>query len=243
MKKRNKLYGAILGDLAGQPYEYIHKGNFSEFNIHDSESHITDDTLMTLATAAYVLGKFDSFEDAYKTIGLKYREDYFGNNFNRWLDSEKGTINTSYGNGCLMRVSPLMYLDNSLPLILDSVRPSHNHEMSYESVFKLFQAYKYGVHKANLNSPYEIVPFKKFVVNSKDTVDFCLNLCSQTYGTKRSITKAVLCGGDTDTNASIVGELSNKIWNDLTKEDTEYVESKLDAYLLDILLRFNKVFN
>jgi ADP-ribosylglycohydrolase len=33
-----KLYGAILGDLAGQPYEFNYKGDYSEFDIHDKKS-------------------------------------------------------------------------------------------------------------------------------------------------------------------------------------------------------------
>lgn len=55
MSYKYKLYGAILGDLAGQPYEFNYKGNFNEFNIHDKKSNFTDDTIMTLATAKAIL--------------------------------------------------------------------------------------------------------------------------------------------------------------------------------------------
>lgn len=242
--KSNKLYGAILGDLTGQPYEFKYKGDFSEFNIHDERSVITDDTILTLATAAYMLGKYESFEDAYRRIGQRYINlDCFGKGFQEWLSTPYGTVNNSWGNGCLMRVGPLMYIEDSLPLILESVRCSHNHEISYESIFKLFKSYKYGVFKTIIvQSSKEITPFKKFEVRADKTIDFCLNVCSVTYGTKKSIERAVKCGGDTDTNASIIGEYQNFVLQDLTKEDCDYVESKLDPFLLDILYAFNKKF-
>jgi ADP-ribosylglycohydrolase len=242
--KKNKLYGAILGDLAGQPYEYKYKGDFSEFNIHDERSNITDDTILTLATASFMLGKYESFEDAYRSMAQRYSHlDCFGEGFKKWLNTKYGTTNDSFGNGCLMRVSPLMYFQNDLLLVLDSVKPSHNNEISYDSVIKLFNAYKYGLNKDLCFNSHKILPFSKFEVRADITIDFCLNLAYQSYGTTDAIEKAVKCGGDTDTNASIVGELMNFKFNDLTREDTDYVESKLDNFLFNILHSFNKKFN
>ena len=60
----------------------------SIIGIHDKRSTITDDTIMTLATAAYLLGKFSSFKQAYQTIGLKYFDDYFGTFFKDWLQGK-----------------------------------------------------------------------------------------------------------------------------------------------------------
>lgn len=133
-----KLYGAILGDLAGQPYEYKYEGDFSEFNIHDEKSVVTDDTILTLATAAYMLGRYESFEDAYRQLGQRYINlDFFGKGFQQWLSTPYGTVNNSWGNGCLMRISPLMY-KNSRREIMSKTRPdivmscmnSHNHPES-----------------------------------------------------------------------------------------------------------------
>ena len=82
----------------------------------------------------------------------------------------------------------------------------------------------------------------KFCINAMDT----LQIVSAVYNlqrrpnTQRLIERIINLGGDTDTNASIIGELSNHINNDLTKNDTEYVRSKLDTYQLEILDKFNK---
>lgn len=237
----NKLYGAILGDLAGQPFEFPAKGGpRTGVQIHNPDSHFTDDTIMTLATASYLLGDYPSFEMAYKTFGLRYQGDYYGKMFGTWIMTPPGVLLDSFGNGCLMRISPIMYMEqeNRLPLILDSVLTSHRHEVSIRSVIKLDDEYY------NEWFPYigTVEPFKRFTSRADDTINFCIKLTGSVSGTVNTIIKAIECGGDTDTNASICGELSNYRLNDLTKEDIDYVDSKLDNYLLDILKRFNEKF-
>mgnify|MGYP000966828532 CR=1 FL=1 len=242
------LYGAILGDLAGQPYEYKYKGNFSEFNIHDKRSTITDDTIMTLATAAYLLGKFSSFKQAYQTIGLKYFDDYFGTFFKDWLQG-KYKVGTSYGNGCLMRVSPCIYLSKECALeqAVQSTLCSHQHPKSIIAVMNLMMLYKEAglrrvASKYKAGSHIEYAR-NKFMIQADDTLELINHLYWISNSTHETIEHTVKLGGDTDTNASIIGELMNYTFNDLTKEDVEYVESKLDSYLLDILITFNKKFN
>jgi ADP-ribosylglycohydrolase len=95
-----KLYGAILGDLAGQPYEYPSMKHFpeqDEINIHNPDSKITDDTLMTLAVAKSLL-EGTRVEYELKDMGKRYPGKHYGKGFNEWINSEIGTVNDSYGN-------------------------------------------------------------------------------------------------------------------------------------------------
>lgn len=249
-KVRYKLYGAILGDLAGQPYEFpIMKGPYTNVNIHNQESHITDDSLMTLASANFLLGKHDTIEEAYKDMGNRYQGDYYGKGFKKWLSSEKGIISDSYGNGCLMRLSPFMYIkdkEQSKKLAIESCICSHLHPISIISVMDLIHEYsnsglrriatKYGPHNS-------VKKFEKFEVIADKTVEFIKNAYWLKNTTQEAIIAAIECGGDTDTNASILGELMNYTFNDIRGEDVEYVDSKLDEYQLNILKQFNKKFN
>lgn len=243
-KYKYKLYGAILGDLAGQPYEFpVMQGPYTNINIHNPDSKFTDDTIMTLASAAHLVDKkmFPSPEVAYRSFGNVYSGDFYGKSFKEWLKAPSGTINTSYGNGCLMRISPFMYMEEGLPIIMESVMCSHKCQISLESAVRLYNKYKNGLFDYN-KLPIYITPFSKFEIRADKTVEFCLNLVSQTHGTKNCIIKAISCGGDTDTNASICGELSNYYKKDITEEDARYVESKLDSFLLGILKEFNEKF-
>jgi ADP-ribosylglycohydrolase len=240
MRYSYKLYGAILGDLSGQPHEFPAKGGPREnIVLHNPDGKCTDDTLMTLASANYLLGNHKTIEEAFKDMGQKYPGDHYGKGFKAWLLTPLGTIGDSYGNGCLMRISPFMYMeeDKRIPLIMDSILCSHRHYLCIESVMKLYLFYKNGI-----NHPEPIIPFKKFEVIADKTVDFCLNLSSWRLGTQQTIVKAIEQGGDTDTNASICGEISNYFERDIKQEDVEYVESKLDPYLLNILKQFNEKF-
>jgi ADP-ribosylglycohydrolase len=237
-KHRFRLYGAILGDLCGQPHEFPSNEGFGgPIIIHNPLSKITDDTIMTIATAYALLG-LDSFEKAYKEFGLKYDGDHYGKNFKEWIRSPMGTVGNSWGNGCVMRISPLFYLSEGrfrTRWINESVACSHDTEESYEAVRLLEEMYT----NEPTNEIVELKKFDKFVVRALPTVKFVNDVFVSSKSTHDAILKAVSCGGDTDTNASIVGELSNFWREDITDDDVEYVNSKLDPHLLKVLRRFN----
>lgn len=249
----NKLYGAILGDLAGQPYEFPamqHFPNVKDINLHNPHSVITDDTLLTLATARSIIEGMP-IEDAYKEMYEKYPGDHYGKGFRDWAVTEKGTIGTSYGNGCLMRVSPYFYLavDSKVrdEKIMKSCLTSHADPVSVLAVQKLIQSYdraqgirlRYDDIRGLESFP---LPFEKFAVRADDTIDFVKKMYECHTSTHRALKSSISLGGDTDTNASILGELMNYTYDDLDDADIQYVESKLDPYLLGILRRFNEIF-
>ena len=98
-------------------------------------------------------------------------------------------------------------------------------------------------YKDKYNKKYgDIKAFKKFKVRADDTLKFCINLADQCDNIHEGIRIAIECGGDTDTNASIVGELLNYRYGGLTQEDIDYVESKLNSMQLNVLRMFNQMF-
>lgn len=230
----NKLYGAILGDLAGQPYEYHFEGSI-DFNLHNPKSHITDDTIMTLASADAVLHNIP-FAEAYRAWYLMYSDEKYGygDNFKAWCEGHPEAHTNSYGNGCIMRLAPVIYSNGSTP---QSVICTHNHNDSIKASYLLYFMYTFK------NVTFMGAPIlDKFCINAMDT----LTIVSAIYNsqkrpnTQRLIEQIVKIGGDTDTNASIIGELSNHINDDITKDDIEYVRSKLTNHQLAILDKFNK---
>lgn len=247
------LYGAIFGDLCGQPYEFKYKGDFSEFDFHDPKSKITDDTYMTLAVASKLLGRFSTYEEAFKDMGNRYPGDNYGKGFSEWLSTPMGTIGNSYGNGSIMRASPIMYLNRlnkfyrfSENIIINELfeqcQPSHDHIHSYDGLLRLRKLYlRSNTSLQNVIFRYgKYAPFKKFEVNTIKTISFIEKASVRFTSTKEAIKDVVSKRGDTDTNASIIGELMNYRYRDLSQEDIEYIESKLDDYLLGILKDFNE---
>ena len=128
------MYGAILGDIIGSPYER-HNKKSKDFPLFSKYSRFTDDTVMTLAVAAGLMSVFndpdnqiefgDDINDgnkaiveesiirSMKTLGLRYPNAGYGGRFRDWL--ENGTEPyKSWGNGSAMRVSPVAWICSSI---------------------------------------------------------------------------------------------------------------------------------
>ena len=56
------MYGAILGDMIGAPYEYDRGSKTKEFPMFTEKSHFTDDSVMTLALAEALLDSMGGTE-------------------------------------------------------------------------------------------------------------------------------------------------------------------------------------
>ena len=48
------MYGAILGDMVGAPYEFDRGNKSKDFEMWNRRVHFTDDTVMTIAVKAIV---------------------------------------------------------------------------------------------------------------------------------------------------------------------------------------------
>lgn len=85
------LQGTALGDAAGQPFEGISSteipGWFIEgkMGLYKPGSHITDDTILSAATAFAMKNKLP-FGNAYASYAAKYPAAY-GKNFYQWMQS------------------------------------------------------------------------------------------------------------------------------------------------------------
>lgn len=128
------ILGAIIGDIVGSTREWrnIKTENF-EMLPHGSE--FTDDTVMTLAVARWLLvdpsHSPSSLVECMQTLGRRYPYAGYGGGFRRWLVSSNPAPYNSYGNGSGMRVSPVgLYassLDEALQLAYTSAAVTHNH--------------------------------------------------------------------------------------------------------------------
>ena len=133
-----------------------------------------------------------------------------------------------------MRLSTIMYLPEwkQLPHIGASCFTSHNHPDSLIACLKLHELYKKSDSFDGLGIMPE--PFSKFEVRALPTVEFIEKIINCATSTRDAIMKAISCGGDTDTNASIVGALANYKLQDLIQEDIDYVENRLNKKQLEI---------
>ena len=142
------MYGAILGDIIGSPYEFDRGNKSKEFPLFSRYSEFTDDTVMTISVADAFLeclagkGKCrisDLDEDELKAKLVEKMQDYgrrypyagYGGNFAYWLEDENPQPYNSFGNGSAMRVSSVAWLFDDIISVVNAARISaevtHNH--------------------------------------------------------------------------------------------------------------------
>lgn len=144
------MKGAIFGDILGSPFEFSETkyDDCGLIELYDDEAHITDDTVLTIAVADWLL--HDIRECYYDDEKLKKQlaqrfvkwtrwssswEMAYGLHYIEWFEQAEthqvfNPIN-SYGNGSAMRVSPIGWffdtLEETLRFAKLSADVTHNH--------------------------------------------------------------------------------------------------------------------
>ena len=249
------MWGAIIGDLAGSIYEYDQiksiKGIVPKEIIQDN-SFFSDDTILTIAILDSIIKK-GNYEHFLREYGKKYTnykpnfkpyfETSFSPGFIKWVNKEKE--GNSIGNGAMMRISPIGYMFDSEREVIENTKlatiPSHN---SYEAIecskiIALIIYYARNGYDKNkiiekLDVKLEYKPFKKFNVTCNQTINNCLYALFTSNSFEESIKKVISYGGDTDTNACIVGSMAEALYG-IDSELIEKAKKKIPKEFIDVL--------
>ena len=124
------IIGAVIGDIAGSSRE-ARPVSSKRFNLFTKESSVTDDTVLSVAVAEWMLDRKGA--DVAKSL-IKWATEYphagYGSSFKRFLANGSHMTPGSTHNGAVMRVSPVGFLASSLEECLDLAResalPSHD---------------------------------------------------------------------------------------------------------------------
>jgi ADP-ribosyl-[dinitrogen reductase] hydrolase len=249
------MLGAIIGDLAGSIYEFEQFNKVKKItikNIIEKDSFYSDDTILTIAIADAIINKKD-YGEMLKRYAIKYEnaiprdipyfKTMFSPSFTSWA---KGNgQGTSIGNGAMMRISPVGFLFNNESEIIENVylatSPSHNTKESIDCATKvaliIFYARR-GLSKkdiiSKLNLEIKAPNITKFNYSCIDTIDVCLYSLFNSNSFEESIKKAISFGGDTDTNACIVGGMAEAMFG-ISNELKQKALSKLPDEFKKIL--------
>lgn len=128
------MLGAIIGDIVGSTREW-HNIKTEDFELVSKWSRFTDDTVMTLAVAEWLMSdpehRPETLVACMQRLGRKYPNAGYGGMFMEWLASDNPQPYNSFGNGSAMRVSPVGLYANSLEEALELARitasVTHNH--------------------------------------------------------------------------------------------------------------------
>lgn len=138
------MYGAILGDIIGSPYEFDFRNiKTKDFPLFSGGSVFTDDSVMTIAVVDGILNSLDennhfdddvlreNIIDSLKLWGERFPNAGYGTRFYAWLFSDNKEPYNSYGNGSAMRVSSAGWLFDDIETTRRAAKISaevtHNH--------------------------------------------------------------------------------------------------------------------
>ena len=257
------MYGAILGDIVGSPYEFDCKNyKAKDFPLFSCRSDFTDDTVMTLAVAQALLstrGQSDSAIHAalvreMQRLGRAYPDRGYGARFGSWLCEEDPQPYRSYGNGSAMRVSPAAWLAKDMTETLHLARltaeVTHDHPEGIKGAQATaaaillartghgkeeIRAYAERAFGYDLSrSCDEIRLTYRHVESCQETVPQAITAFLESTGFEDALRTAVSLGGDSDTLAAITGSIAEAFYG-VPEELRQECRKRLPTELTDIL--------
>ena len=261
------MYGAILGDIIGSPYEFDQGSKTKDFPLFSSLSTYTDDTVMTVAVADAFLDIPQDADDgeirwqlvqSMQCFGQTFPHAGYGGMFRRWLRSRHPEPYGSYGNGSAMRVSSAAWLFDDLSAVRRMARLSadvtHNHPEGIkgaEATACAIYLARTGSTKAQIkayieeNFHYdlsrtcdEIRPAYRHVESCQETVPEAITAFLEGGSFEDVIRTAVSLGGDCDTLTCIAGSMAEGFYG-VPEELKQECRERLPQELLDVLQRFD----
>ena len=234
------MYGAILGDIIGCPYEFDQGDKTKGFPLFTEESEFTDDSVMTIAVAEALMdtkGKTDdeirkALVASMRKWGRKDLGAGYGGQFIQWLLSDNPQPYGSCGNGSAMRVSSAGWLYDSLEETRKAARltaeVTHNHPEGIkgaESVAAVIWLARNGWSKEDIRKfvtktfSYdlsrtcdEIRPGYHHVETCQETVPEAITAFLEGQDFEDVIRTAVSLGGDCDTLTCIAGSMAEAFY-------------------------------
>ena len=257
----NAIKGAICGDIIGSTFE-VNSIKSKEFELFEFGSTFTDDTVMTIAVANWLIKDKNSKEvliNELKYFGNKYPNSGYGGMFRRWLKDSNSKPYGSWANGSAMRVSACAYMGKSLKevnkLAYTSAIVTHNHPEGIKGAQSVADATYLALKgesknniKKHVEKNYEydlsntldkIRPDYLFDVSCAGSVPESIICFLEAEDYEDAIRNAISLGGDADTQASICGSIAGAYWgvpDEIWDESMEY----LDYEFIEVLDNFEK---
>lgn len=231
------MYGAVLGDIIGSPYEFDTGKKTKDFPLFSIHSRYTDDSVMTLAVADALLGVQSSTDEerirsrlicSMQKYGRAYPKAGYGYGFSRWLMRDNPQPYNSWGNGSAMRVSSTAWLYDDLDTVRHMARlsaaVSHNHPEGIKgaeaTASAIFLA-RAGSSKAGIKACIEesfgydlsrtcdqIRPGYRYAASCQETVPEAITAFLEGNSFEDVIRTTVSLGGDCDTLTAIAGSIA-----------------------------------
>ena len=249
------MYGAILGDIIGSPYEFDRGNKTKDFPFFDKGANFTDDTVMTIAVAEALMQAIadgviddeaatkDLIIDSMHKWGHRYPDAGYGGRFYYWLRDYS-------------RVAAAGWLFDDLDTTRKVARwtseITHNHpegvkgaEATASAIFMARTGSSKEEIKCYIISEFgydlsrtcdEIRPNYYHVESCQETVPEAITAFMEGNDFEDVIRTAVSLGGDCDTLTCIAGSIAEAYYG-VSDELKKECENRLPVDMLEVLLQ------
>lgn len=261
------MYGAILGDMIGAPYEFDRGDKTKDFPLFTCETEFTDDSVMTIAVAEALMDTVGQPEDQVKAAlvaslrkwGREYPDAGYGGMFAFWLAMENTEPYGSFGNGSAMRASAAGWLYETMEETRKHARLSaevtHNHpegikgaEATASAIFlartgstkdEIREYVTREFHYDLSRTCDEIRPAYRHVETCQETVPEAITAFLEGTDFEDVIRTAVSLGGDCDTLTCIAGSIAEAFYG-VPEDMKQECRKRLDGEMLAVLERWEE---
>ena len=264
------MYGAILGDIIGSPFEFDRGDKTKNFDLFSKGCDFTDDSVMTIAVGEALLAvgpeaTVKEIEEAVVTNmqdwGKRYPYAGYGGRFRYWLRERNPKPYGSYGNGSAMRVSAAGWLYDSMERTREVARATANVTHNHPEGIKGAEATAGAIYMARSGSSKEEIKEyieREFHYNLDRTLDEIRpgyhmdETCQRTVPEaiiafleskdfEDAIRNAVSLGGDTDTLGAITGSIAEAFYGIPAVLLAECRNRIAEGLMTDVLEEFDHV--
>jgi ADP-ribosylglycohydrolase len=254
------VLGAVAGDVIGS----VHEGaatKTKDFPLLVAESTFTDDTVLTVAVADWILTGGD-LVDLLHTYTRAYPGRGYGGMFYDWVRKGVREPYNSFGNGAAMRVSPVGFAFETLEEVLAwserSAAVTHNHpegihgaQATAAAILFARQGQSKDQIRESIESRFgydlrarleEIRPAYGFDETCQGTVPPALIAFFESISYEDAVRNAISLGGDADTLACITGGVAEAFYGGVPLDLAMRVRAILDKRLGSVIGRFRERF-
>ena len=258
------LMGAVLGDIAGSIYEFNPRKS-TDIDLQDKRMDYTDDTIMTIAVADWILNDKKHTKKGLVTRMQEWGRKYpnpmgaYGGMFSQWLTSNNPKPYNSWGNGAAMRVAAVGFafstLEETLEVAKKSAEVTHNHPEGIKgaqaTAAAIFMA-RTGCSKEDIrryisvNFGYDlnrtcddIRPNYSFDGSCQGTVPESIIAFLDSKDYEDALRLCISLGGDADTMGAITGAIAGAYYGTMPYALHEFGMAKLPDDIKDVLSKFD----
>lgn len=232
-----------------------------DFPLFVSRSTFTDDSVLTVAVAEWILTGQD-LTDILRAYYRAYPGRGYGGMFRVWAEVKRRMPYNSFGNGSAMRASPVGFafdtIDDVLRWAEQSSAVTHNHPEGIRGAQATAAAVYYARRikdknqiKQLLESHFgydlsqtldQIRPDYGFDETCQGTVPQALIAFLESTSYEDAIRNAISLGGDADTLACITGGVAEAFYGGIPRDLAVSAKQLLDPKLIDVIHRFRSRF-